>query len=238
MIYGYCVLHYGKEFLEAALRSVEPIVDKYVISYTPKPSFSFGTDIPCPDSEEEMRSIAERVLGNKLIWISGTYAHEGHHRDVIYGHAKMNDIIIVSDSDEIWKDPEAAIKEAEKTKAHSLRINGFVNFWKSFDYIVHDGFQPVRILQPKYYRHVAETINATIYHLGYMIKPETMRYKLAIHGHRNDIDQVHGSPDKYFEKWNNWTHPGCGIERLHPASRDIWIDAEKYEGEIPIKVEV
>ena len=234
MIYGYCVLHYGKEFLSEALRSVEPIVDKYVISYTNRPSFSFGTKIECPDTEEEMRAIAEGVLGDKLIWISGTYSHEGHHRDTIYRYAKSGDIVLVSDSDEIWKDPENAIREAEKVHAHNLRINGFVNFWKSFDYIVHDGFQPVRIIQPKYLRNTSETINATIFHLGYMIKPETMKYKLEIHGHRNDICQVHGSPEKYFEKWNSWTHPGCGITRLHPASRDIWIDAENYLGEKPI----
>lgn len=231
---GFMCLHYGSEFLEASLKSVEPFVDKYLIAYTPKPSFSFRTDIECPDTEENMKEIADRVLGDKLIWTNKIYHHEGHHRNEIYSHVNQNDTIIVTDSDEVWKDAGKALRDAENIEAHGIMIDGFINFWKSFDYIVHDGFRPFRIIKPKYPRNKQDVLKATIYHLGYMIRPETMRYKLAIHGHRNDIDQVHGSPENYFEKWNSWTRPGCGVTKLHPASRDIWIDAEKYDGKKPV----
>lgn len=234
MIYGFTPLHYGSDFLKQSLESVKDVVDKYVIAYTKNPSYGFYSQIKCPDTEDELWQIANDVLGNKLEWLSfNSFHHEGQHRDVIYRYAKDDDIVIATDADEIWKDPQGAIEEALKHDVFAFRINGFVNFWKSLDYIVRDGFQPIRIYRPKFSRNTATTINATIYHLGYMISPEAMRYKLQIHGHRNDIDQVHGSPDKYFEKWDSWTKPNCGVNILHPASRDVWKDAEHYEGEKP-----
>lgn len=231
-IVGFSALHYGKDFLKQALESVKNVVDYYVIIYSKAPSYGFNSELHNPDTEKQLHEIADSVLGSKLIWKTfEKFRHEGQHRNTIYQFCNQDDLIIVTDADEIWDNPQDAIYQALETEAHSFMINGFVNFWKSLDYIVRDGFQPVRILRPKY--QGSTTINSKIYHLGYMISPEAMRYKLEIHGHRNDIDQVHGSPENYFNKWNNWKHPDCGIKFLHPASRDIWQDAEVYNGEKP-----
>ena len=230
-IIGFTPLHYGKDFLKSSLESVKDIVDRYVIIYTQHPSYGFGTESVCPDSEEELRSIAEGVLGSKLEWHSyPRFNHEGQHREKIYKFTSPNDLIIATDSDEIWDNPSGAIEKALEIEAYAFRIEGFVNFWKNLDHVVIDGFQPVRIYRPKFARNTSETIQSKIYHLGYMISEGAMRYKLEIHGHRNDIDQVHGSPENYFNKWKSWTSIGCGVNLLHPASRDIWQDAERYMG--------
>lgn len=230
-IVGLTVLHYGSDFLESAIKSIAPVVDEHHILYSRQPSFSFNSDIPNPDTEEQLRAIA----GDMVIWHSyERFDHEGHHRNEIKRFTDIKDIIVVVDADEIWKtsDLYASVELAARTKARNFNINGFVNFWKSFEYIVIDWFQPTRIY--RYDQPIkTEVINATIYHLGYMISPEAMRYKLSIHGHRNDIEQVHGSADNYFNKWNDWTKPGCGIVDLHPASETIWHDAEIYKGKLP-----
>jgi len=233
-IIGLSILHYGSDYLGDAIWSISDAVDEHHIIYSKQPSFSFTTGLKCPDTEEQLRDIAESA-NNKIVWHSyESFGHEGHHRNEIKRFTNVKDMIVVVDADEIWDkaDLDRSITEAANTKARNFNINGFVNFWKSFDYVVIDWFQPTRIYR---YDQPNETkvLNATIYHLGYMITPEAMRYKLSIHGHRNDIEAVHGSADKYFDKWLNWDKPGCGIVDLHPASETIWHDAELYKGKLP-----
>jgi hypothetical protein len=231
-IIGYMPLHYGKEYLRWALKSMD-IAEKIHIFYTEQPSYGFQTDVKCPESESELMQIALDT-SNKVQWHRiGPNRVEGHHRGQIMNFVSDDDWIITLDSDEVmhpghW---ESALSEAGKQDCASFGINGFVNFWKSFDYIVRDGFQPVRILRPKNIkrRKPQGTVNATIYHFGYAQCAEIMAYKLKIHGHLGDIRNVHGSPENYFNKWAKWTHPDCGITYLHPASRDIWVDAEPFD---------
>ena len=229
-IIGYMPLHYGKEYLQWALKSMD-IADVIHIFYTEKPSYGHGTALPCPETEAELKDIALQFA--KVKWHNVQNKHrEGDHRNMVLEYCTDDDFMITLDSDEVmhpghW---EAALSEVGRQTFSSYGINGFVNFWKSFNHVVKDGFQPVRIARPKYRRYMSQgTVNATIYHFGYAQREEVMSYKLAIHGHLGDIRNVHGTPDNYFNKWKRWTHPGCGVDYLHPASRDIWVDAEPFD---------
>lgn len=229
-IIGYIPLHYGKEYLEYALRSME-IAERIHIFYTERPSYGYDTSAQCPENEAELKDIAF-AASSKIEWHKiGPNRREGDHRNNILAHTTKEDWIITLDSDEVmhpghW---EAALSQAGEQDRSVFGVNGFVNFWKSFNHVVRDGFQPVRILRPKNIRKGQGTVNATIYHFGYAQCAAIMDYKLKIHGHLDDIKSVHGSPEQYFAKWRDWTHTGCGVTRLHPASRDIWIDAEDYD---------
>lgn len=230
-IVGFTALHYGSEYLAKAIQSIDHVVDEHVIVYSERPSYAHQTVLSNPDSEQKLKDIAFSV-SSKIIWDSHrSFHHEGHHRNRVFNFAKDGDLVIVVDSDELWEEPENAIQESLKHRARQFPINGFVNFWKSTKYIMRDGFQPIRIIRPGM-PNVQHTINATIYHMGYCIDDATMLYKLDIHGHKADIINVHGSAQAYFNKFKSWTHPGCGVTHLHPASKDIWIDAEEYNGKL------
>ena len=60
-ILAYCALHYGAEWLEWAIRSVEPLVDEYHIFYTPHPSHGHISNVPLPknESKDVLRAIAD-----------------------------------------------------------------------------------------------------------------------------------------------------------------------------------
>ena len=62
MIVASYVLHYGKEYLAWSIRSIQDCVDEIQILYSPRPSFSYQSSVPCPESEEELK--AERYGGD------------------------------------------------------------------------------------------------------------------------------------------------------------------------------
>ena len=57
-VIAYTALHYGKEYLADAIRSVIDYVDQYWVIYTPVGSPGHRTDAPCPESKEELSWIA------------------------------------------------------------------------------------------------------------------------------------------------------------------------------------
>lgn len=223
----YMPLHYGAEYLDAAIKSVHSFVDKIMILYTATPSYGFGTEVRCPESREELKEIAENA-SNKVVWKDCSFGNEGEHRRHIYKFSKGYDLVLAIDADEVFdqEDLPIALDQALNSNYRYLGVNGFVNFWRSFDYACYDGFRPVRITNLKNREGQGEVF-CKVYHFSCAQKEEIMRYKYDIHGHKDEIrtDWL----DDIFYKWE----PDNNFGNLHPVANDIWNTVPFDKQELP-----
>lgn len=143
---------------------------------------------------------------DKIRWydIKGAY-HEGQHRDTAVKICKDAgaEMILVVDYDEVW--PQSTLNATlsysqHENKARNWLIN-FTHLWKSFDWACYDQGWPVRILDLRHNDGVAYIPKTfgEVYHFGYAVRDEVMRYKWAIHGHKNEMRQ--GWLDKQWAAW-------------------------------------
>lgn len=236
---AYIPLHYGKDYLEYAIRSVHDSVDTVLVLYTAKPSYGHEGTLKNPDTKEELMQIA--CSFNKVVWKEVTQvSRENHHRQLAYSYAKNSindknglnyDLVLAVDSDEIWNPDkvEEALHAAYNSGYHNFGIAGsqWYHFWKNHKEVNRDGFYPTRITNlNNYVKNHTIISKGEIYHMGYAISEECMRYKLSCHGHKSEI------PNGWLEdKWINYKR---GVTtHLHPASRDIWVETEDFEGKLP-----
>lgn len=230
-IIGFMALHYGADYLRAAIRSVLPYIDEMHIAYSATPSHGFQSGLPCPDTKAQLYALAKSQAGGKLRWHDndGSWRHEGQQRDSIYTLAPDADIIIVVDSDEIYPQPMIErIIELSLTVTNSIpparyiRLP-FIHFYRHFQHcILHDPAYPIRIIYPRISATYGETtwnpdyVRGYVNHLGYCQRPDIIRYKLSIHGHSN---QLRMTPDEYMDTiyldQDRWTD-------LHPVGSDYW----------------
>lgn len=210
-VIAYCPLLYGKEYLKYSIQSYMDLVDKIVILYTEKPSYGYNAHLHCPESEEELKEIAFST-SNKIEWVKVRATNEGEHRWNIARYQEGYDLTLSTDSDEVWNpvELERALIEAKERGFARYGIDGFVNFWKGFNLACYDGFRPIRI-----YNHNGKgesEIKATIYHFGYAISEELMRYKWSIHGHYSELKKG----------WIDNVYLSDGLNDLHPVSNGLW----------------
>lgn len=215
---AYIPLLYGAEYLAASIQSYNDLVDKIFVLYTSKPSYGYNAHLVCPESEQQLKDIVFATT-NKAEWIDVTGANnEGDHRGHIQRFSQGYDLTLSTDADEVWNPNslQEALKQAYDQPFRRYGIDGFINFWKSFNQVCIDGFRPIRI-----YNNAGNgetVIKATVYHFGYAISEAMMRYKWDIHGHhtelrKNWIDEVYLS-DKTVD--------------LHPVSFSLW-NAESFD---------
>lgn len=212
---AYTALHYGRDYLAAAIRSVIDRVDEYYVLYSPVGSHGTRTSAPCPESRDELHAIASDAAGDKLTWIDGTWPHEGAQRDSIRMVAPDANRILVLDADEIWHDPAATLAAADATHAGRVRVS-MVHFWRSFRRaVIHDPAYPERVLYPQ--RAGYATVRAGgIAHMGYAQRLEIVRYKMRIHGHRAELrTDVDWFRDVYAANRQRDCHP-VGSEYWNP----------------------
>ncbi len=225
-VLGYMPLLYGKTYMREALLSVIEHVEKMVILYTDKPSYGFGTDIQNPDSEAELLAIAKQVCGAKLIWHKVSSGTEGDHRGQIYQYTPGYDLVLAVDSDEVFCEPDlvAALQAAKASDKRYLGISGYINLWRSFDYACYDSYTPIRITN---LHNVAGegVVPCKIWHFSTAQTVETMRFKLAIHGHKDEIRP--GWFDNVFLAWDPYMFQPKN-EDLHLVARGLW-NATPYD---------
>lgn len=213
------ILYYGAEYLRESLLSVRDHVDKMVIAYTGRPSHGVYCTDPCPDTEIELYNICQEVLGNKLIWHPKRegYANEGAHRDVRYTYSSGYDCILTVDADEIMVGVEQAIEYCMTGAAQYYGINGYVNFFRSFEWVCYDGFRPIR-LENLRYKHGAQNLECklTVYHFSTALSEKYMRYKYKVFGHASEIKKNY--LEEVFYKWS----PENNFPDLHPVSIGLW----------------
>jgi hypothetical protein len=102
----------------------------------------------CPDNERYIFEICREVLGDKMIWhYADRYGAENEHRNVKYKYTGDYDLVLTVDSDEVYKSDElpASFEYAYWGIERFYGIDGYVNFWRSFDYACYDGFRPIRL---------------------------------------------------------------------------------------------
>lgn len=209
------VLHYGREWLEWALRSVEPFMDEMHIFYTPHPSHGHpATRQTNPDSKEELFYIAKAFPSVHWHEVDAFY-NEGPQRDFArdFCIAEGADLIVVVDADEVWDpdDLDSAIAQAYGHPAlWKSRIKG--NLWKGVHWVCRDDLRPDRIivpgsLDPRYLE------GPGFWHFGYAVSMQTMLYKLSIHGHK---DELRKDWAYLYQQWKNPDDtPKCGV---HPTN--------------------
>lgn len=215
-VIGYIPLFYGKEYLSACIKSMEPFVERILIFYVDKPSQGHGTDLECPETEQELKEIAE-AASPKVEWYKDFFGNEGEHRANIYKYSKGYDLVLTLDGDEVI-DPNDAQNALDSAYASANRyhgIAGFINFWRSFSWVCTDGFTPVRIINLNN-EEGEGVVPCKIYHFSCAQSEAIVRYKWAISGHKDEL--IPGWIDEVFYKWT----PGCFMNDLHPVAHDIW----------------
>jgi predicted O-methyltransferase YrrM len=218
-VIGFMPLHYGAEYLKLSLESILPVVEKMVVAYTRRPSYGHGQHLRCPETRDELFKICREACGDKLIWDEqGTYNQEGDHRNCVFKYTKGYDLVLCIDSDEVFKteDLPQALKIVYNSGIRNHGINGYVNFWRSFDYICEDAFRPIRVCNLNAQSGTNYDLKATIYHFGCCQNDTIMKYKYQCHGHKNEIrgDWVN---DVYFK----WT-PENNFGDVHPVATNLW----------------
>jgi hypothetical protein len=215
---AYCPCHYGKPFLKEAIQSVEPFVERIIILYSAEPSYGFGTHTHCPDSEQELHDIAVNA-SPKVEWYKIAVGTEGDHRAYIYNFTDGYDGILAFDADEVFdqNDLPNAIDLAMKSDKRYIGFAGFINFWKSFNWACYDGFTPIRFIN--LHNPAGEgVVPCKVYHFSTAQDSELIKYKLLVHGHKDEI-RTNWFSDIYM-KWE----PGMEIENgVHLVAFGIWV---------------
>lgn len=228
-VVGFTALHYGRDYLAYAIRSIIDHIDEYHVAYTAIGSHGHRTQIPCPETRDELYAIASAAAGSKLRWHEGEWAHEGAQRDSIHQYAPDADAILVLDADEIWSDGlvEFVLSSALNDVAPRITRVGIIHYWRSFyRAVLHDPANPVRMICPRAtdahweavcdVRYRGQVIN----HMGYAQRPEIVEYKILTHGHRNEWRKdVDWFADKYLANAQTDTHP-VGSEYWNPERVD------------------
>ncbi len=184
-------IHYAGDYLKESLLSVVDHLDKMVIAYSKQPSQGHGTQMECPDNEQYIFDTCKEVLGDKMIW----------DRADRYG------------ADEL----EASFEYAYWGIERFYGIEGFINFWRSFDFACYDGFRPIR-LENLHRKNNTQNLNLkqTIYHFSTCQPEPIMRYKYLVFGHANEVKT--NWLDEIFYKWT----PDNQISDLHCVSYNLW----------------
>lgn len=214
---SYTVLHYGKDYLPFALKSVYNQVDRLHVVYTPTPSHNHQTNAPCPESEDELKEAALAV-GPKVHWHKVTqFRYEGHHRDYALNLCRAADMALVLDADEVWpaETLERALRQVWDGSAKVWRVE-FRTPWRSFNWLCRDEMKPDRFhdFRPsatEQYGYVNPEWD--IYHFGYAVTDAIMAYKWKVHGHRNEA-----RAGWFEEKWSAWPP----VQDVHPTCVGFW----------------
>ncbi len=182
---AYTALHYGKDYLASAIRSVIDAVDEYHVLYTPTGSHGHYSAMPCPESREELYEIARQAAGDKFHWHEGAWAWEGQQRDAIHTLVPDADVVLVLDADEVWSKRLAEFFVAS-ARTGTMRGERYrvpiIHYWRSFHRcVLHDPAYPERLILPKNKGGGSSTVTIPdvrpIHHFGYAQRPEIVEYK-------------------------------------------------------------
>lgn len=220
-VFASYILHYGREWLRQSIKSVVDQVDEVHLFYTPWPSHGHDTTLHNPEERDDLvDTLPEfRALGKEVCWHECHRFHnEGEHREWAVEWCKFAgaDIVIVVDADEIW--PANVLKDfiayVANGQARSYRI-GMRHFWRSLKYICDDPAMPTRGIKPNVKANTEDYFPfGKVFHMGYAQSPAIIKYKMSIHGHKNELRP--GWFDKTFMTWRP------GVKDVHPTNVNFW----------------
>lgn len=139
--------------------------------------------------------------------------------------------MLVVDADEIW-DPQTAVQCLDYVKEKNCAgrwMANFANFFRSWKYMVHDHFTPIRIVDMRHPLTVDAMLEQThpVYHFGYAQCDAIMRYKWTIHGHQRELRPG------WIDRFISWQPSDTD---LHPTSIGLWDKAHETPPEILEKI--
>lgn len=216
-IISYTALLYGVDYLEYAIRSVIEAVDEHHVIYSPIGAHGSRTDIPCPETRDELYAAAERGAGKKLRWHdAGPFAWEGQQRDSIHQYVPDADVILVVDADEVWSEglADTILSNVKNWRRARIRVP-IVHYWRSFYHCVtHDPAFPIRVLKPQEVDQREESVpTLPIHHFGYAQRPEIVNYKQLTHGHKGEWRK---------DDWFNSIFMANRQTDMHPVGSQYW----------------
>lgn len=227
-VIAYTALHYGREFLPWAIRSIIHDVDEYHVLYSPVGSHSVRTDVPCPETRDELFKIAHTEAGDKLHWHDGDWQVEWQQRESIFRHAPDADMILVVDADEVYAPGLARylVHLSEHLRTRFVLLP-FWHYWRSLKRVIkHDPAFPVRVILPRYMNgQVTFQIPAwcpdsfRVHHFGYAQSSEIVGYKMKIHGHIAEL-RPRWFEDVFLPNRQTDCHP-VGSEWWNPEACDV-----------------
>lgn len=219
--------HYGLEYLPYSIQSIRDHVDHIVMFYSGRPTYGHDGVLSNPDSRDDILNVCKEFNVEFIDITNHLISREHKHREMFFSYAQKNgfEIVLSFDYDEVWDDVEEALDYAKKGKSfrYGIRGNRWTHLWKNFNEANYDGFSPIRLFNMNNPPREEELIEkGKIYHFGYAISEELMRYKLSVHGHKSEF------PSNWFtDKWLNYKKGETKF--LHPATRDYWIEAEPFD---------
>lgn len=216
-VMSYSVIHYGIPYLNYALRNIAPLVDQSYVFFTPHPSHGHGSGLPPIESRDEIMASIPAGEWDKLTWVDvDQFWQEGAQRDyaVRYLENEGAGLILVLDYDEFWLSETLKVTLDfvwKENRARHWLINFSHHLWRSFNWACSDDGRPVRIIDTRWPGGTAYVPKefGDIFHLGYAITTETLKYKLSIHGHKDEL-----RPGWLEEKWLAWPPP----DDCHPTN--------------------
>lgn len=195
-VIAYTALHYGKEYLAWAIRSIIDDVDEYHVLYSPVGSHSVRVPLPCPETRSQLFEVAQREAGDKLRWHDGDWHLEWQQRESIYQYAPDADMILVVDADEVYAPGLARhlVTLAPHLTTRFIRLP-FWHYWRSLKRVIrHDPAFPVRVILPRLAAgestfQIPPWMGSDwrVHHFGYAQSAEIVGYKMKIHGHINEL---------------------------------------------------
>lgn len=221
---GVMAVHYGKEYIAHAAKSLAAVCDEVHVFYTPRPSFGFTEGATCPDTEDELCAEARR-FAPQLHWHRVNAKTEAAHRDLMLRQAERSDahVVAIADADEVWHPYalDVALRAAFDVNRAGRWLARFHHFWRSWRWTISDGFRPIRIVDLRHPLNVDAYLDEMtqpypIYHFGYAQTLATMRYKFTCHGHKAEF-----KPGWWDGKFASWTPDGDHSD-LHPCVNHLW----------------
>lgn len=232
---GVVALHYGREYLGYSIRSVINDLDELHVLYSPEGSHSVRTTARCPETRDELFTIAHASAGDKLHWHDGDWRFEGQQRDSIFNYTDA-DVLVTVDADEWWKPGllRAVLRYGEYTTKSDLRIPMW-HYWRSLRRVVKDDpaypvrvrFLPLQKGDTTFQRPPWSAEDFLIHHMGYAQSTPIVEYKPKVHGHiaewRADWFETRWLPnaqtDCHPTMFNRWNPIACeppDFMREHP----------------------
>lgn len=226
MIIAYSRVHYGKDYLASVIRSTLPFVDRFVVLYTPVPTFGFSTDLENPDSRDALYDIAVTAAGRKLDWVEGLPVRG----ETAWRRYPDVELALELDADEVIHERlfTQIIEDYRAGKlTHQAYMLPFMHVWRSFNYgCLHvdpvSGQEelrawPIRLFLPQLpYETPVPYPNPQerVYHFGYCRSEADMEYKWAISAHSAEIRR---------EWWTDiWAQFPMRLRDLHPVGVNVW----------------
>ena len=134
------------------------------------------------------------------------------------------------DADEVFKEDEIenALNYAFTDPERYFGIDGYKNFWRSFNHVCLDGFRPIRI-ENFNNDNGEQNINCklTIYHFSTCQREEIMRFKYGVFGHASEM-----KPNWLDNVYYRWT-PANNFSDLHCVSIGLWNAVEFDKTTLP-----